>query len=248
MSDRPPLLTRTSTDVDPDTLEDLLSSFDARTGPLRIERPEGLTYGAAVWLCWDTAGPRRRRGIRYWEPEAIKDVLTDPETVGRGVRETLVASLDPARQLCIRTSEDKLAGLICAAFSELVPNPAGVVDTVDLLMPNPWTGMIGARVCMPPFSSGVTSFDNEHRKVHAVPELASRVDGRIAPTAMIIPESSSSGRTIRIVGGMVKLHRRVEAPDMMQRMRETIALDRALEIGVMPLPLPTEDVDTTYPR
>jgi hypothetical protein len=241
MTAGPPLLTRTSRDVDPDMLEDLLLSLDARTGPLRIEHPEGLPPGAAAWLCWDTGCPRRRRGIRYSEHETVKDVLADPEKVGRGVRETLIASLDPARQLCIRTSEDRLAALICAAFSELVPNPEGVVDTVDLLMPNPWTGMVAARICMPPFSSGVTSFDNDHRKVHAVPELASRVDASIAPTAMIIPESSSGGPTIRIVGGMVKLHRRVDAPDVMQRMRETIALDRALEIGIVPLPPSEQD-------
>jgi len=232
-----PMLARVSPNVAEETLEDLLSAIDARVGDFMITM-DGRPNASDAWLSWRTGPGTRQKHVRYSIPDALRTLLTeDPEATGAGIARTLRAALDPARQLDHRTSEHKVGQLVAAEFSAIVPTPVGTVDTVEVLLPNPWSGMIAARIRLPPFSSGVTSMDGEFRTVHAVPELTARVNAAIAPTALVNPTVGGSGRTIHVVGGIVGLHRRVSQPDAMERLREIVDLERALERGVVPLPI-----------
>jgi hypothetical protein len=232
-----PLLARVSNGVSVETLEELLASMKARVGDFHLvldEHPETTRDG---WLACRTGPGTPQRHVRYSIPDALRTLLTqDAESTAIGIGRTIRAALDPARRIDHRTSESRLGQLVAAAFSEIVPTPHGTVDTVEVLLPNPWSGMIAARMRMPPFSSGVTSMDGAFRTVHAVPELTARVDAAIAPTALVNPAIALNSRTVHIVGGMVGLHRRVSPPDAMERLRQMVDLEKALERGIVPLP------------
>lgn len=233
---RLPLLVRLSPNVDEDLLRSLHGSIHARIGDFHIEMVDDDQSSKAARLKWRTVRGGLWRSVAFHIHDAIRTPMTtDAESVGIGIACTLRAAVDPSRRLDHRTWDGRLAELVCDPVSDEVPTPKGTVDTVEVLLPTPWCGMVASRITMPPFSSGVTSLDNEFRKTHTDLDIIRRVDRAIAPTAMIVPGRSHDGPTVEIVGGTLAMHRRTSPLDAMERLRRSVELERLLELGLRPL-------------
>lgn len=234
-TDHLPLLVRLSPNVHDDLLRSLHDSIHRRIGDFHIDMMGDDRSTRDARLRWRTERGGLWKSIAFHVHDAIRTpMMTDAESVGIGIARTLRAAIDPSRRLDHRTWDGRLAELVCDPASDEVPTPKGTVDTVEVLLPSPWCGMVASRITMPPFSSGVTSADNEFRTTYTDLDIIRRIDRAIAPTAMITPCTGHHGPTVEIVGGTLAMHRRTTPLDAMERLRRSAELERLLELGLRP--------------